>query len=130
MEELAKILYETEWFSSAQGSLDFVRTKALKRIEGIVRLSLRLEHVFMVDVTSSDMTLLFATPGTVFDGMEMDRDGDLRRASAPGSEDKIAGTTEVGVRRSVRTGPGQSRRDEVLLRTKVVLERDVVVDEK
>jgi len=123
--ELAKALDETGSFSSAQETLAFVRTTALEGMKAIVRLSMRSELAFMVEVTSSDMTLLFGAPGTAFDGAKMDRDYVSNRTSAPGRRDKVAGTTEVGVGKSTRTGPGESRREEILLKTKVVLEKDL-----
>ena len=125
MEELAKVLRETGSFSSTQESLDFVRTRGLEAIKQIVRLSLRLELAFMVEVTSSDMALLFVAPGTVFDGAKMTRDGDSGGAPTPGGRDKVACTTEVGVGKSVCAGPGESRRAEILLKTTVVLEEDL-----
>ena len=105
MEELAGVLNETGSFSSTQSSLEFVRTTVLERIESIIRISQRLEAAFMVDVLSSDMSL-------------------------PGGQDRIAGTTEVGVGKSMRGGPDGNRRAEILLKTKVVLVRDVVGDGK
>jgi len=45
----------------------------------------------------------------------------------PEGQDRIAGTTEVGVAKSVRGVLGESRRVEVL-KTKVVLEKDVTED--
>ena len=44
----------------------------------------------------------------------------------PERQNGVAGTTEVGVRESVCGKPGESRRTEILLKTKVVLEKDVV----
>ena len=83
----------------------------------------------MVDVTSSDMRLLFEAPSTSFDDTRMSKEFD--RDSSPGGQDmKVAGTTEVGVEKIVyeRRGegrPGEGRCTTVLLKTKVVLEEDV-----
>ena len=82
----------------------------------------------MEEVKSSNMTLLFESPGVVFDDAKMTNDSGSKRAPAPGpgKEDKIAGTTEVGVGKSVYSGPGESRPVVILLKTKVVLEKDLV----
>ena len=79
----------------------------------------------MVDVTSSDMTLLFEAQDVVFDEARMANEFGSDSVFRPGRGDKIAGTTEVGVGKSVRGGPDGSRRVEILLKTKVVLENDV-----
>jgi len=74
----------------------------------------------MVEVTSSDMSLLFEAPGTEFDGARMIDEFES------GRRDKVVGVTEVGVKKSVCRGPGEGRRVEILLKTKVVLEEDVM----
>jgi len=79
----------------------------------------------MVEVASSDMSLLFEPPRTVFDKARMTNEFGPDRAPATRSRDKIAGTIEVGVRKSVGGKQGEGRRTEVLLRAKVVLEKDV-----
>ena len=79
----------------------------------------------MVDVLSSDVTLLFEAPDTVFDEARMTNEFGSDSVSVPGGRDRIAGTTEVGVVKSVHGGPGGNRRVEILLKTKVVLENDV-----
>ena len=98
---------------------------ALRGIETIERLALRLKFVFMVEITSSDMSLLSETPHTVFDEATMVNEFEADDASTPGRRDMVAGTTEVGVRKTVCGGPGGGRRTEVLLRAKVILEKDV-----
>ena len=78
----------------------------------------------MVGITSCDMFLLFGTPSTVFDERKMTeefQDGPPARRR----QDKVAGTTEVGVWRTVGGRQGQGRRTEILLKARVVLERDV-----
>jgi len=120
MEELANVLYETGSFSSTQKSLDFVQTVAFKGIESIARLSLSLESAFMIEVTSSDMSLMFEIPDTEFDGARMVDEFES------GRQDKVVGVTEVGVKKSVCGRPGEGRRVEILLKTKVVLEKDVM----
>ena len=79
----------------------------------------------MVDIMSSDMTLLFEAPDTVFDEARMANEFGSDSVSAPGGRDRVAGTTEVGVAKSVLGGPGGNRRVEILLKTKVVLENDL-----
>ena len=68
---MARVLDETGSFSSTQKSLEFVREVALERIEPMIRIAQRLEAAFMVDVTSSDMTLLFEAQDVVFDEARM-----------------------------------------------------------
>jgi len=125
-ERLADVLNETGSFSSAQQSLEFVQATALEGIGSIIRLSLRLEFIFKVEVASSDMSVLFEAPGVVFDDAKMTND--FGPISGPTTEGlyRIAGTTEVGVGKSVCGGLGGIRRAEILLKTKVVLEKDVV----
>ena len=130
MEELARVLDETGSFSSIQSSLEFVRTAALERIESIVQIAQRLEAAFMVDVTSSDATLLFEAPDTIFDEARMTNEFGSDSVSVPGGRDRVAGTTEVGVGKTIRGGPDGNRRVEILLKTKVVLVKDVVGDGK
>ena len=84
----------------------------------------------MVDVTSSDMSLLYENPDTVFDDAKMTNEFGPDSASKPGRRDRIAGMTEVGVGKSICGGPGETRRPEILLKPKVVLEKDVVGDGK
>ena len=84
----------------------------------------------MVDITSGDMTLLFEAPDTVFDEARMTNEFGSDRASVSGGLDRIAGTTEVGVEKNTRGGPGGNRRVEMLLKSKVVLEKGVVGDGK
>ena len=83
----------------------------------------------MVDITSSDMRLLFEAPSTSFDDKRMSKECDSD--STPGGQVmKVAGTTEVGVEKTVyeKRGegrPGEGRCTTVLLKAKVVLEEDV-----
>lgn len=128
MEQLAGVLDETGSFSSTQPSLEFVRNVGLKGIETIIQLAIRLEHAFMVEVTSSDMSLLFEAPDTVFDDTRMANELGSDNAPVPGGlKDKIAGTMEVGVEKRISGGgPGKIGRAKILLKTKVVLEKDLV----
>ena len=105
--------------------MDFVNKVGLKGIETIDRLALRLEFAFMVEVTSSDMSLLFEAPRVLFDEARMTDEFSPDSASTAGRQDKVAGTTEVGVGKSVSGGPGKGRRVDVLLKVKVVLEKDI-----
>ena len=123
--QLANVLDETGSFSSTQQSFELVKAVALEGIESIVRLALRLESVFMVEVASSDMALISETPGTAFDNARMINE--FGSSAAPWGRDGIAGTIEVGVWKSVREGVGKSRHAEILLKTKVVLEKDVMI---
>ena len=69
----------------------------------------------MVNITSGDMTLLFEAPDTVFDETRMIHEFGSDSASMSGGQDRIAGTTEVGVGKNIRGGPGRHRRVEILL---------------
>ena len=82
----------------------------------------------MVDITPCDMFLLFGTPSTVFDERKMTEefeDGPPARHL----RDKVAGTTEVGVWKTVGGRQDQGQRTEVLLKARVVLERDLIAVE-
>ena len=125
-EQLADVLSETGSFSSVQQSLDFIQVVALEEIVSVIRLSLRLEFTFRVEVASSDMSLLFETPGTLFDNARMISDFGSDGAPTLGRQDRVAGTTEVGVEKRI-CDVGESSRTEILLKTKVVLEKDVMV---
>ena len=135
-EELAKEFHNTGSFSSTQDSVKFVRDVALDGIESIIRLSLRLESVFKVDITSSDMFLIFATPGTAFEDERMTNEYGSDGIPTPGKPDergrryRIAGTTEVGVGKRVCEGPDKSRRTVILLKANVVLNTDVAANGK
>ena len=108
---------------SAQQSIELVQVVALQEIGEIIQLCLRLESAFMVEVTSSDLSLLFEARNTVFDSARMTNEF----GSAPlGSRDRIVGTTEVGVGKSTSGKAGKGRQMKVLLKAKVVLEKDVV----
>ena len=65
----------------------------------------------------------------MFDEAKMANEFGSDSACKPGEEGKIVGTTEVGVEKSI-CGQGEIRLAETLLRAKVVLEEDVVEDEK
>ena len=84
----------------------------------------------MVDVTSCDMSLIFHYPDALFEGAKMTNEFGADSAAKPGKEERIAGTAEVGVQKSVCKKPGEPRYVEVLLKPKVVLECDVVGDGK
>ena len=79
----------------------------------------------MVWAISSDTYLLVEAPDTVFDDARMSNEFESNDTPTPGKGDRIAGTTEVGVRKSVCRRPGEGRRAEILLKTKVVLEKVV-----
>ena len=129
-DQLAKVLSETGTFASPQQSSEFVRKAALERIESVVQTAQRLEKAFMVDVTSSDMSIFFENPSTSFDGAKMINEFGAGSVWKPGRRGRIAGTTEVGVQKSACKKPGEPRHVEILLKPKVVLEKDVIGDGK
>ena len=122
---LADVLWITGSFPSTQDSFDFVKAKAFNGTETINRLAARLESLFMADITSSDIRLLFETPRTDFDDRRMARECESGEAPILERQNKVAGTTEVGVEKSVCGARGEGRRTEVLLKAKVVLEKDL-----
>jgi len=126
--KLSELLAKAGSFPSSEESLEFVQTVALGKIESTIRTTQRLESAFMVDVTSSDMSLLYENPDTIFDDAKMTNEFGSDSASRPGMRERIAGTTEVGVKKRICGGPGETRRAEILLKPKVVLEKDVVGD--
>jgi hypothetical protein len=130
VKELANTLASTGSFSSAQQSLQLVRAVAFEGIETIIRLCLRLELAFMVEVLSSNMYLLAEAPDAVFDDARMTNEFGSDGASTPEQWDRVAGTTEVGVGKSVCGRMGEGLGAETLLKTRVVLEKDVVGSSK
>ena len=126
-DQLAKVLDETGSFQSSEQLSKFVQTAARERIEEMIRTAQRLEKAFMVDVTSCDMSLIFHYPDVLFEDAKMANEFGADSAAEPGKE-VVAGTTEVGVRKIVWKKPGEPRHVEILLKPKVVLERDVVGD--
>jgi hypothetical protein len=122
---IADIFWITGLFSSKQNSIDFVKGKVDGRIETIDRLVARLESVFIVDITSSDMRLIYETPSTDFDHTRMTDEFESDRDSIPKGQDKVVVTTEVGVEKSVGR-LGQPPHTQVLSKSKVVLEKDLV----
>ena len=75
----------------------------------------------MVDVTSSNMALLFEAPDTVFDEARMTNEFGSDSVSRPGGG-------EIGSRaeKSACGGPGGILRAEILLKAKVALEKNTV----
>ena len=128
VDQLANVLGETKSFQSSEQLTKFVQTAALDRIEGIIRTAERLEKVFMVDITSCDMSLIFHYPDVLFEDAKMTNEFGADSAAKPGKQERIAGTTEMGVRKRVCKKPGEPRHVEILLKPKVVLEKDVVGD--
>lgn len=123
--QVADILWLTGSFPSTQHSFDFVKAKASNGIETIGQLVLRLGVISTVDILSSDMCLLFESPCTVFNDARMAKEIGFDGTPTSGERDIVAGTTELGVERSVCEGQGVGRRMEILLKTKVVLEKDL-----
>ena len=78
----------------------------------------------MVDIMSSNMALLFEAPNTVFNEERMTNEFESDSSFEPG--DRIAGTTGVGVEKRICGGLDETGSAEILLKPKVVLERDVV----
>ena len=129
-EQLANVLDGTGSFLSTQQSVELVEEAVLEEIELIIRLSLLLEFTFKVEITSSNMSLLFETPGTVFNGARMTNDSGFTSGPTPEGLDRIVGTVEVGLGKTVCGRPDESQRAQILLKTKVVLEKDFVADER
>ena len=129
-ERLAEDLEETGSFSSAEHSLKFVQDLALDGIGSVIRLCKQLETAFKVEVTSSDMFLLFETPGVAYDQAKMSNE--FKSDGVPalkkdefGRRYRIAGTTEVGIGKKISGRAGEDQRTEILLKTNVVLNMDV-----
>jgi hypothetical protein len=74
------------------------------------------------------MYLLCDTPGNVFDGRRMNKEFESKKSS-PQAQNRVAGTTEVGVRKYMGKRKGESSGVEILLKPKVVLEKDLVDSE-
>lgn len=123
---VADILWITGSFAYFRHSLEFVEEKASKGIKTIERLAMRLESVFMEDIMSCDMYLLCEPPYVEFDGTRMTREVESDRTPTPKGQGKVAGITEVGVEKSICAGREGGRRTQVLLKTKVVLEKDLL----
>lgn len=96
-------------------------------VETVEQLTLRLMSMFIADVTSSDMCLLFETPSTVYDGARMTKEFELDQASATGERCRVAGTAGVGIEKSVFDEQNKSRSTVVLLKARVVLEEDLAL---
>ena len=80
----------------------------------------------MVEVTSGDMFFLFEAADAVFDNERMANDFKSDGTSTLKRGGRVAGTTEVDVGKSVGRGSGESWSVEILLKTKVILEKDIV----
>lgn len=78
----------------------------------------------MVDIASCDMSLLYVHPRTEFNDARMSTEFESNR-SATRRQGKVAGVTEVGVEKRVGKR-GEGLRTKVLLKAKVILERDLV----
>ena len=126
VQHVAKVLWITGSFQSIRHSFDFVKALASDGIEIIYRLARRLETAFIVDITSSDMSLLFETPRTVFDETWMTKVFESDGYRARRKQDKVAGTTEVGLWKSVGGRRGQGQGTEILSKARVILERDLI----
>ena len=113
-------------FPDIRHSSDFVKARASNGITTIERLALRLESIFMQDILSCDTCLLYEPPCSVFDARRMTREVESDDAPTPRGQDQVAGTTEVGLEKSVSLGRGEGRCTQILLKTKVVLEEDLM----
>ena len=91
------LLNETGSFSSPQQTFKFVKTVALERIESMIRTAQRLKTVFMVDVASSDMFLLYENPDTVFDDARMTNEFGADSASKLGGGIGLRGRRKWGL---------------------------------
>jgi len=123
-QHISGILWITGLFTTKEASLDFVKARVYSDIETIDRLAVRLESAFMGEITSCDMCLVYEAPCATFDAARMTREFKSHGSSTPRGQDKVAGTTEVGVEKRVGSR-GEAHRTQVLLKTKVVLERDL-----
>ena len=119
------VLWITGSFASMEDSLTFVKAKASNGIEIINRLALRLESMFMADITSTDMYLLFEAAGTPFDDTRMSKEFWSNQLSTSRRRDKVAGTTGVGVARASCGERGEAQRMKYMSKAKVVLESDL-----
>lgn len=122
-QHVANALWITGSFPSVEDSIGFVKAKASDGIDTIDRLARRLESAFMVDILSCDMCLLIESPCTTFDEKWMTKEVESYESSR--RRDKVAGTTGVGVWKSVGARQSGGQRTKVLLKTRVILERDV-----
>ena len=129
-ERLAGVLDETGSFQSAEQLTKFIQAAARERIEEMIRTAQRLEAAFMVDVTSCDMSLIFHDAGVLFEDARMTNEFGADSAATPREQEWIAGTTEVGVQKSVCKKSGEPRHVGILLKPKVILEKDVAGDGK
>ncbi|KAF9783737.1 hypothetical protein BJ322DRAFT_1066836 [Thelephora terrestris] len=127
---VANVLWLTGSFPYFRHTLEFVKGKATNGITTIANLALRLESVFMEDIMSCDMYLLCEHPCAEFDDTIMIREVESDKTPTPKGRGKVAGTTEVGVEKSVCLGRGRDPHTQVLLKTKVVLEKDLVESQR
>ena len=77
-----------------------------------------MKLAFKVEATSKDMSLLFEAPGTVFNDARMIYESGPDGGSTPGRRDRVAGTASGRA--------GGNRRTEIMLKTKAVLEEDII----
>lgn len=125
MRHIADVLWVTGSFPSTQDSFNFVKEKVSDGVETVEKLTLRLVSMFIADVTSSDMCLLFETPGTMYDGARVTKEFEPDQASATGERCRVVGTAGVGIEKSVFDEQNESRSTVVLLKARVVLEDDL-----
>ena len=128
VEHVGYVFWITGSFETAQAASEFVKKKAFNKIETIHRLAVRLESVFMVDITSCDMYLLCETPRAAFNSRRMTNEFESDKSSPHQTRDRVAGTTEVGVGRCVGKKRGDSTCMDILSKVKVVLEKDLASD--
>ena len=122
---VGNVLWITGSFASTDDSLGFVKAKASNGIEIINRLAQRLESMFMADITSTDMYLIFVAARATFNDTWMSKEFESDESLTSHGRDKVAGTTGVGVAKKLWGARGEAKRMKYLLKTKVVLESDL-----
>ena len=122
---VGNVLWITGSFASINDSLGFVKAKASNGIEIINRLALRLESMFMADITSADMYLLVEAARTPFTDTRMSKEFEFDECPTPDGRDRVAGTTGVGVAKTLCGARGEAQDMKYLLKAKVVLESDL-----
>ena len=107
-DQLAGVINETRSFQSSEQSNKFVKTGALERIEEMIKTAHRLEKVFMVDVISIDMSLIFHYPEAE-DGQRI-RSGQCCQAWEEGEdrEDDGAGSSKKRLQRTAMVLPSRT----------------------
>ena len=91
----------------------------------MIQLAMRLGSVLVLEIAFSDMTPLYEVPGTRSDDTRISNEYGSDGGPTPSGQEIVAGTTEVRFAKRVSEEAGKGHRVELLLKTKVVLEREV-----